>query len=69
MDWTTRIQSLTQAKDFSSLCIQTGFVAHPASYLMGMEGVTMSRSYASSTPKFLHGMQWDSFTLQVSIRK
>jgi hypothetical protein len=36
MYWTAGVQSLTVAEDFSSsLCIQTGSGAHPASYTMG----------------------------------
>jgi hypothetical protein len=35
-DWTTRVRSPTEAEDFSSsLCVQTGSGAHPASYPMG----------------------------------
>jgi hypothetical protein len=35
-DWTPRVRSPTEAKDFSSsLCIQTGSGAHPASYSVG----------------------------------
>jgi hypothetical protein len=38
-DWTTGVQSLTEAEDFSSsLCIQTGSGAHPASCKMGTGG-------------------------------
>jgi hypothetical protein len=39
MDWTTGVQSLAGAKDFSSsLYIQTSSRAHPASYPVGNEG-------------------------------
>jgi hypothetical protein len=38
-DWSTRIWSLAEAKDFSSsLCVQTSSEAHPASYPMGTGG-------------------------------
>jgi hypothetical protein len=47
--WTTGVRSPTGAKDFSSsLCVQTGSGAHPASYPMGTErgkarpGVTLT---------------------------
>jgi hypothetical protein len=37
--WMTGVQSLAGAKDFSSsLCIQTSFGAHPASYAMSTRG-------------------------------
>jgi hypothetical protein len=40
MDWTTRVRSLTEAEDFSSsVCIQTGSGAHPASCPMGTRGL------------------------------
>jgi hypothetical protein len=36
---TTLVLSLAKAKDFSaSLCVQTGYEAHPASYPMGTGG-------------------------------
>jgi hypothetical protein len=42
MDWTTglmRFDPGRRQKDFSSnLCVQTGYVAHPASCTMGTEG-------------------------------
>jgi hypothetical protein len=39
MDWMAGVQSPTEAEDFpSSLCIQAGSRAHPASYTMGTEG-------------------------------
>jgi hypothetical protein len=39
MDWTTGVRSPTEAEDFSSsLYIQTGFGAHPASCTMGTGG-------------------------------
>jgi hypothetical protein len=39
MDWTTGVWSATEAEDFSSsLCIQTGSGAHPASCQMGTGG-------------------------------
>jgi hypothetical protein len=39
-DWTTGVRSPTLAEDFSSsLCLQTGSVAHPASCTMGTGGV------------------------------
>jgi hypothetical protein len=35
-DWTTGVRSPAEAKDFSSsLCVQTSFETHPASYPMG----------------------------------
>jgi hypothetical protein len=35
-DWTTGVRSPTEAENFSSsLCVQTGSGAHPASYPMG----------------------------------
>jgi hypothetical protein len=38
-DWTTGVRSPTEAEDFSSsLCVQTGSGAHPASYSMGTGG-------------------------------
>jgi hypothetical protein len=38
-DWTTGVQSPTEAEDFSSsLCVQTGSGAHPASCTMGTGG-------------------------------
>jgi hypothetical protein len=38
-DWTTGIRSPAGAKDFSSsLCVQTGSGAHPASYPKGTGG-------------------------------
>jgi hypothetical protein len=38
-DWTTGVRSRTQAEDFSSsLCVQTGSGAHPASCPMGTGG-------------------------------
>jgi hypothetical protein len=39
MDWTTGVRSLTETVDFSSsLCIQTGSGAHPASCTVGTGG-------------------------------
>jgi hypothetical protein len=39
MDWATGVQSFAEAKDFSSsLCVQTGSGAHPASCAVGTEG-------------------------------
>jgi hypothetical protein len=39
MDWTAEAQSLTEAEDFScSLCNQTSYRAHPASYTGGTRG-------------------------------
>jgi hypothetical protein len=39
MDWTAGVRSPTEAEDFSStLCVQTGSGAHPASYTMGTGG-------------------------------
>jgi hypothetical protein len=39
MDWTTGVRSLTETEDFSSsLCVQTGSGAHPASCPMGTGG-------------------------------
>jgi hypothetical protein len=36
-DWMTGVQSLAEAKDFSSsLCVQTSSEAHPAYYPVGM---------------------------------
>jgi hypothetical protein len=66
-DWTTGVRSPTEAEDFSSsLCVQTGSGAHPASYQMGTGGsfpggearpgrdsvprLSMSRSFSSSPP-------------------
>jgi hypothetical protein len=38
-DWTAGVRSPTGAQDFSStLCVQTGSGAHPASYTMGTGG-------------------------------
>jgi hypothetical protein len=38
-DWTTGVRSPTEAEDFSSsLCVQTGSEARPASYPMGTGG-------------------------------
>jgi hypothetical protein len=38
-DWAIGVQSLAEAKDFSSsLCVQTGSGAHPASYPMSTRG-------------------------------
>jgi hypothetical protein len=38
-DWTTAVRSPTEAKDFSSsLCVQTRYEAHPASYPMATRG-------------------------------
>jgi hypothetical protein len=38
-DWTTGVRSPAEAKDFSSsLCVQTGSGAHPASCRMGTGG-------------------------------
>jgi hypothetical protein len=38
-DWTTGVRSRTEAEDFSSsLCVQTGSGAHPASYPVGTGG-------------------------------
>jgi hypothetical protein len=38
-DWTTGVRSPTEAEDFSSsLCVQTGSGAHPASCPVGTEG-------------------------------
>jgi hypothetical protein len=38
-DWAIGVRSLAEAKNFSSsLCVQTGSRAHPASYTMGTEG-------------------------------
>jgi hypothetical protein len=38
-DWTAGVRSPTEAEDFSStLCIQTGSVAHPASCTVGTGG-------------------------------
>jgi hypothetical protein len=40
MDWTTGVRSPTEAEDFSSsLCIQTGSGAHPASCTVGTGGL------------------------------
>jgi hypothetical protein len=39
LDWTTGIWPPTEAESFSSsLCVQTGSGAHPASYTMGTGG-------------------------------
>jgi hypothetical protein len=39
MDWAAGVRSPTEAEDFSSsLCIQTGSEAHPASYTVGTGG-------------------------------
>jgi hypothetical protein len=38
-DWAIKVQFLAEAKDFSSsLCVQTGSGAHPASCTMGTGG-------------------------------
>jgi hypothetical protein len=38
-DWTARVRSPTEAEDFSStLCVQTGSGAHPASCTVGTGG-------------------------------
>jgi hypothetical protein len=38
-DWAIEVQSLAEAKDFSSsLCVQTGSGVHPASCTMGTGG-------------------------------
>jgi hypothetical protein len=89
-DWTTGVRSPTEAEGFSSsLCVQTGSAAHPASCTKGTGGpfpgskgvkrglgggvtltthphlvprLRMSRSYTSSHPMRLHGVQRDHFT-------
>jgi hypothetical protein len=39
-DWTTGVRSPPEAEDFfSSLCVQTSFEAHPASYTVGNGGL------------------------------
>jgi hypothetical protein len=39
MDWSARVQYITEAEDFSSnLCVQTSSGAHPASYTIGTGG-------------------------------
>jgi hypothetical protein len=39
MDWMTGVWSPTEAEDFSSsICVQTGSGAHPASCTMGTRG-------------------------------
>jgi hypothetical protein len=39
MDWAIGVRSLTETEDiYSSLCVQTGSGAHPASYTVGTRG-------------------------------
>jgi hypothetical protein len=48
-DWTTGVRSQAEAKDFSSsLCVQTGSEAHPASYGMGTGSFPLGKSAAGA---------------------
>jgi hypothetical protein len=50
-DWTTRVRSPAEAKDFSSsLCVQISSGAHPAFYPMGTGGKTRLGSDADHSP-------------------
>jgi hypothetical protein len=53
-DWPTGLRSLAAAKDFSSsLCVQTGSEAHPASYPIGK--APLSNEYRESLPGVKRG--------------
>jgi hypothetical protein len=50
-DWTIGVPSPTGAEDFSSsLCVQTGFGAHPASWPMGTGGKARPGRDADHSP-------------------
>jgi hypothetical protein len=52
-DWTTWVQSPTEAEDFcSSICVQTGSGAHPASCPVGT-GVKRGRGLTLTTHPYL----------------
>jgi hypothetical protein len=55
MDWMTGVRSPTEADFSSSLCVQTGSGAHPASCPMGVlsPGVKRGRSAMLTTPQHL----------------